>query len=486
MSWETFKQNILRVANNPDGIPDIEIIADLYAKEYDAAIKRGFDTVNGTKVRSGDVVSMKQFFLSALQKGLTSQEPYDLVGEMGAGVKAYWATVILGNEVIPAIPAPGSVSNVSVTSNTATYSGDWQRPTAGATGVKLTPEQRVEFQEQLERAVQRYDEFNAAGKVLEATTCIDEINKFTGILELDENARVDVPSTPTFTNNQPALQVNRANPSPQSIGDDNIGEIDDDGGNSGEYFEEVIDTPNDGIYTPPQNPATNPNTGTGGVTNISDKSLDDDSSKVIGQDDNFTIGSFNQGKPFVTGFRAGIGGGFTGGGSLAPYVPFNAFTGNMTVGEKAVAIAVHDASQGIKEIGEDTGHARIVQMQKVGAGGGTGFPWCGCAVATWWTEAGGGSILSTHPNPAYVPTWTSWSIANGRYVDMRNPQNANFVPKPGDAIIYDNGLPGVSNHIGIFWKIEGGLWYGVDGNFGRAIKTHKLVNLNQVQAVVRI
>ncbi len=45
MSWQTFKDNILRVANNPDGIPDIDTIADLYATEYDAAIKRGTDTV---------------------------------------------------------------------------------------------------------------------------------------------------------------------------------------------------------------------------------------------------------------------------------------------------------------------------------------------------------------------------------------------------------------------------------------------------------
>ena len=39
MSWEIFKQNILRVANSPEGISDINVIAELYAKEYDSAVK---------------------------------------------------------------------------------------------------------------------------------------------------------------------------------------------------------------------------------------------------------------------------------------------------------------------------------------------------------------------------------------------------------------------------------------------------------------
>ena len=46
MSWEIFKQNILRVANSPEGIPDTDTIANLYANEYDAAIKRGKDSLH--------------------------------------------------------------------------------------------------------------------------------------------------------------------------------------------------------------------------------------------------------------------------------------------------------------------------------------------------------------------------------------------------------------------------------------------------------
>ena len=96
MSWEVFKQNILLRANNPGGIPDIDTVAKLYATEYDAAIKRGFNTLTPpSSVKSGNVEAMEQFFKLALQKGLSSTEPYDLVGEMGKGVLAYWGTAVL-------------------------------------------------------------------------------------------------------------------------------------------------------------------------------------------------------------------------------------------------------------------------------------------------------------------------------------------------------------------------------------------------------
>ena len=126
MSWEIFKQNILRVANSPEGIPDTDTIANLYANEYDAAIKRGSDTINKVSLLQGNVDIMKQMFKSALDKGLTSKEPYDLVGQMGEGVKAYWAGAKLNQYPIPKIPAVGSTQNVAVTSNVVTNIGQWQ------------------------------------------------------------------------------------------------------------------------------------------------------------------------------------------------------------------------------------------------------------------------------------------------------------------------------------------------------------------------
>ena len=53
MSWETFKQNILRVAQNPEAINDIDVIATAYATEYDAAVKRGKDNLFQAKFKMG-------------------------------------------------------------------------------------------------------------------------------------------------------------------------------------------------------------------------------------------------------------------------------------------------------------------------------------------------------------------------------------------------------------------------------------------------
>ena len=125
MSWEIFKQNVLRVANNPQSIDDIDFVAETYANEYDAAIKRGNDTINLVSVKTGNVEAMKQLFKVALQKGLASNVPYDLVGEMGQGVIAYWTGATLNEFPIPLIPAIGAAQNVGVVSNIVTNAGIW-------------------------------------------------------------------------------------------------------------------------------------------------------------------------------------------------------------------------------------------------------------------------------------------------------------------------------------------------------------------------
>jgi uncharacterized protein YcbK (DUF882 family) len=128
MSWEIFKQNILAKANNPDSIKDIDTVAKLYATEYDAAIKRGGDTINRVAVKKGNTEIMEQLFKAALQKGLSSTQPYDLVGEMGKGVLAYWQGALLNEFPLPLIPSPGAISNIGVTSNIVTNPGTWTPP----------------------------------------------------------------------------------------------------------------------------------------------------------------------------------------------------------------------------------------------------------------------------------------------------------------------------------------------------------------------
>jgi hypothetical protein len=125
MSWEIFKNNILAKANNPESIKDIDTVAKLYATEYDACMKRGGDTINRVALKKGNTEIMEQLFKAALQKGLSSTTPYDLVGEMGKGVLAYWQGAILNEFPFPLIPSPGAISNIGVTSNIVTTPGTW-------------------------------------------------------------------------------------------------------------------------------------------------------------------------------------------------------------------------------------------------------------------------------------------------------------------------------------------------------------------------
>lgn len=128
MSWQIFKDNILRYANNPDSIKDIDTVAKFYATEYDAAIRRGSDTINHVSIKKGNVDIMQTLFKSALMAGQSSTSPYDLVGAMGNGVIAYWTGATLNEFPIPIIPAAGSIQNIGVTSNVVVNPGVWQPP----------------------------------------------------------------------------------------------------------------------------------------------------------------------------------------------------------------------------------------------------------------------------------------------------------------------------------------------------------------------
>jgi hypothetical protein len=449
MSWETFKQNVLRVANSPEGISDIDVVAESYAKEYDSAVKRGFDTQHKISLVSGSVEIMKTFFKSALQKGLSSSQPYDLVGEMGEGVKAYWAGALMATTPIPAQPAPGSTSNIQVTQNIVTDVGVWKKPQSSANAeidFELTNERRAEVQEQLERATTNYNTAVVENRLVDASTLEDEINKCESILIENEEYRISIPPIET------KIDISTSQPTSTPT------------------------TPT----TPTPTPTTPPTTITAPTeqtpTDLTEEELAEflKGPQIGGVDsgDVVTAFQFSTGKPFVSGFKSG-GGGF--GGSFNQTYPPPTFPPNASLGLKAVLIAQNDEANGVKEIPKesDSGHARILQMHKNG-GAGTPNPWCACAVTTWWTEAG--VVISGHPNKAYVPTWVKWAIDNGRWVSKVDGANPKYVPNVGDAIVYGwgsmNNDHGGMDHIGLVLKVEGGKVYGIDGNYSAAVTTH--------------
>jgi hypothetical protein len=496
MSWEIFKQNILRVANSPEGISDINVIAELYAKEYDAAVKRGFDRQHSIPLITGNVEVMKQLFISALQKGVNSSTPYDLVGEMGAGVKAYWAGAVMATAPLPIKPAIQATVNLSVTQNIVTDPGIWQQPISSPSvddNTELTPEQRIEYQESLESELEKYNKFVEQGrKPEEFGTVSDAIAKFTSILNENKDYNTEVPLQDALLGRVPGqldvaikTQITEVKPvttpTPEPKVDLGNFEL-----NSTQPLTST--TPTDKAVVPEIISAEKSNSiDTKEKVDLGYFELDSGQSiNVSESDDEFGEIKFNQGKPFVSGFKIGGSGGP--GGYNGSYIPFNNFAGNSTVGEKAVQVALHDVSQNVIENPDDSGHPRIAQMHKLG-GARDGDPWCACAVTTWWIEAG--YVFNGHANKAYCPTWEAWSIANGSWVDMTNPANANFIPKPGDAIIYDwAGANGAANHIGLFWKYENSKWWGIDGNKGAKgqakVAAHCIQSLGAVRGVIRI
>jgi hypothetical protein len=146
MSWQIFKDNILRAANNPEGIQSIDQIAELYATEYDAAIKRGGDTLNHIAVLNGNLSTMKELFKIAFLQGQSSTMPYDLVGQLGNGVLAYWAGAELQKFPLPIQPAPGTIVNIAITQANCTIPGVWQPPVnaAGVPSIPSIEEQAIE------------------------------------------------------------------------------------------------------------------------------------------------------------------------------------------------------------------------------------------------------------------------------------------------------------------------------------------------------
>jgi hypothetical protein len=438
MSWEIFKQNVLRVANNPQSIDDIDIVAETYANEYDAAVKRGGDTVNLVSVKTGNVEAMKQIFRAALQKGLTSNVPYDLVGEMGKGVVAYWTGATLNEYPIPVVPAIGAAQNVGVTSNIVINPGTWAPVlTAPSIEFQLTPEEKLDYENRLQIEISKYETevITSPPDILEARE--DTISKFTGIIENNENYRVDIPF-----------------PSPIVTTGANIVDI------NGNVINKV-------------SPATN--------FIVNDEEEDDISG--TGQDVLPTFPTFppppvQQGNPDL------LPGEYI---QYTPYLPAGA-----SVAEKAIAIALTDIKNGVKEDPDssNTGHPRLLQIQRTAARSEwTKFPWCASAVFTWWYEAGFPFVTDKNDptylvNPKHCVSWQQWAVATGRWVDKRNGANPNFIPKAGDAVMYSTDNL-TFDHIGMVYELKDGKLTSIDGNYKNSV-SYNLAYTRYIAGYVQI
>lgn len=130
MSWEIFKKNVLNKLGDPSKVPSIDYVAKVYADEYDNCIKRGAVIIHNITIKKGNKEAMEAVFKAALSRGLTSTEPYDLTGEMGKGVIAYWTGAVMSLFPPPLITpeqiAASATANIQQVSHMITNPGKWK------------------------------------------------------------------------------------------------------------------------------------------------------------------------------------------------------------------------------------------------------------------------------------------------------------------------------------------------------------------------
>jgi hypothetical protein len=126
MSWQSFKDNMKRVMDNPQSIGGIEDFAKTFADSYDNAVKQGGDLLNRVKIQRGNKDLLELYAKLALFKGVTTTtDGFNLINELGKGVEMYWTGATLQNNPVPLLPAPGSTKNLSVSLNQVTNAGSW-------------------------------------------------------------------------------------------------------------------------------------------------------------------------------------------------------------------------------------------------------------------------------------------------------------------------------------------------------------------------
>lgn len=126
MAWSIFKQEMQAKMQTADW-NDISDFADFFTKKYDECMKRGVDSVTNNTVIKGNTELMRATIIFALQAGNQAKTEIfygQSISLLGKGAIAYWSGAEMG-KVVPIIPAPGTILNLGVVSNTCTNPGVW-------------------------------------------------------------------------------------------------------------------------------------------------------------------------------------------------------------------------------------------------------------------------------------------------------------------------------------------------------------------------
>ncbi len=172
----------------------------------------------------------------------------------------------------------------------------------------------------------------------------------------------------------------------------------------------------------------------------------------------------------VSGGNPSFGGGGSGGGSPAS----NFLGGSSGAGGASGASSSGPAGPGVSGaldkarsmIGLQEGSDRAKIQEVTGKSGinPATTPWCAAFAMNILKDAG---VLDLEglDNRNYCPSIVSWAKKKGIF----GPRGQ-YQPKPGDAIMFDWGSDGTSDHIGIVEKVENGKVITIEGNSSNSVK----------------
>ena len=123
MSLSVFKANVLRfMQSEPDTSDEF---AEHLTREYDAAVKRGYDTLNLVPLQTGNTQVMETLLKALFKINMTVQSGVLTLADYGPAFQAYWTGAQGGLFPLPAIPAPGSFQNIATNTHLIVNPGVW-------------------------------------------------------------------------------------------------------------------------------------------------------------------------------------------------------------------------------------------------------------------------------------------------------------------------------------------------------------------------
>jgi hypothetical protein len=429
MSWQLFKNNMIAFSSNPNGIASIDAVAEKYAIEYDACIKRGsikyLNSIPLSKAPNLEV--MKSFFKIALQTGLSTKTPYELVTQMGKGVIGYWTGASLQN-LAPSIPAVGSVVNIAGNANYISDVGQWNPtpPTLPTKEYALIIDSFIlaaQFHLTTLKGVINTTSLSIAlgspvpGLITWTGYTIDPSDRSTGsnLAKKIEDAEAEM------TEEEKALLQNEIDIRNQII---DVTELLENA--TQKAFNEMIDK---------EQETFNKTSVSINLTLLEQKEID----IACPEESKCTIGT-----SIVRTARKDIGlietgasekalypGGTNMGGQQDPNV--NKFNELPTPKDRSGRYTYKPGR--IDEMIDAVFGAGTNKGYFVGTG--LGLDWCGCAVASWWTSAN--QKLPPNKGAAWVPAWKTWAVTNKLWIPVEaRPPFPNSIKKPkiGAALIY--------------------------------------------------